>query len=131
MCISCSIRIEDIWLQFLNGQDYRTPDHEKGKRFAISEITPELIRITPQNITITKNSFTDALHYLRSNNHYQRTPCEIRSNDDPEKAGPLCRAARGSNSNTRCINYILPILRNFGYVGISGDTVNKAWLVIH
>jgi hypothetical protein len=130
MCISCAIHIEDIWLELkLGRQDYRTPDHNVGEVFSITEVNEKNIHIKPQNITISKESFISALHYLRANHHGRANPCEIKSSNDREHAGPLCRAARDKNNDVRCINYILPILRNYGLVGISGNQPNSTWLV--
>ena len=129
MCSSCAIKIEDIWLDFRQDQDYRTPDYNVGEIFTISLINENEIRIAPQDISISKESFINALHYLRANQHFINSPCEIRSNNNRNQAGPLCIAARDSNNNVRCINYIVPILRNFGLVGISGNQPNSTWLL--
>ena len=129
MCTSCVVRIEDIWLDLREGQDYRTPDHNVGEVFTISEVNENEICITPQAITISKASFINVLHYLRTNRHFSNNHCEIRSNNDRNQAGPLCIVARDVNNNVRCINYIVPILRNYGLVGISGNQPNSTWLI--
>ena len=129
MCISCATHIEDIWLELEEDQDYRTPDHNVGEVFSITEVNENNIRIKSQNIIISKKSFISALHYLRANHHGRTNPCEIRSNNDKKHAGPLCKVAHDENNNVRCINYILPILRNYGLVGISGNQPNSTRLV--
>lgn len=130
MCGSCSVRIDDVWLRLQPNQVFRTPDFAQGVRFTIAQVTPTAITIAPQNIQINRVSFADALHYLRENHHHTLNPCTIGSNDDPNLAGPLCRAARQNNQGQlRCINYILPILQNNGLVGIGCDQPNTTWLV--
>jgi len=129
MCSSCEIRIADVWLRLRDGQVYRTPDYRQGAMFTIDQLSPDSITITPQDVRVFRHSFSDALHYLRSYDHHPSNPCEVRSNDDPNLAGPLCRSARAQNKGVRCINYILPILQNHGLVGIACDQPNKTWLV--
>jgi hypothetical protein len=130
MCDSCSIKIDDVWLNLQPGQIFRTPDHQNGVTLAIDEVTPDLISIAPQNIQISRESFISALHYLRINHHHITNPCVVGSSDDINLAGPLCRAARQNNQGQRrCINYILPILQNNGLVGIGCNQPNTAWLV--
>jgi hypothetical protein len=129
MCGSCEVRIDDVWLRLHRGQVYRTPDYRQGVMFTIDEIAKDSITIATQNVKVSRHSFVDVLHYLRENHHHHLNPCEVRSNDDPQLAGPLCRAARARNNNSRCINYILPILQNHGLVGIDCDQPNKTWIV--
>ena len=91
----------------------------------------DVIKITPQNINISRAAFLAALHYLHEyqRNHGVNTPCPISSNNDQEKAGALCVAARNQNGNTRCINYILPILGVNDLVSIDGSRrPNTTWL---
>jgi hypothetical protein len=129
MCVSCEIRIADIWLRLRRGQVYRTPDYQNSARFVIDQLLVQSIVIAPQNVQIARAAFVDTLHYLRENDHHTSNPCAVGANLDPEQDGPLCRAARGQNNGVQCISYILPILQNHGLVGIDCDRPNKTWLV--
>ncbi len=129
MCRSCDVHIDGVWSHLSVGQTYRTPDAAAGVSFEISDVTPTNIEILPQKIRISRQAFSAALHYLRSNRHDREHPCEIRSNNNPNLAGPLCREARPHNNNVRCINYILPALAQFRIVGIGSAQPNTTWVV--
>lgn len=129
MCGSCGVKIDDLWFCLMAGQVFKTPDHARGQTFTIDQVTSDSITILPQGITINRICFVDSLHYLRENRHNMEKPCEIRSNDDPNLAGPLCLVARNNNRNQRCINYILPILQNNGLVGIGCSQPNTTWVI--
>lgn len=120
--------INRIWGNLSSGDTFRTPDDSKGVAFFIARIEPDRIFIRPQGVSIYRNAFVAALDYLRANNNDVKNKCEIRSNNDSEKAGPLCQASRKENKNTRCINYIIPILETYRIVDCSGDRPNKVWL---
>jgi hypothetical protein len=129
MCQQCRKLLQRAWHQMANGQRFRTPDAAKGVQFQISNIHHNYLIITPQNIVITKGAFEAALHYLHYHNHYQGNQCEIRSNNNYNNAGPLCQAARDMNTHRRrCINYILPVLRQHGIVAINSRRPNTTWI---
>ncbi|VAW76588.1 hypothetical protein MNBD_GAMMA12-2269 [hydrothermal vent metagenome] len=130
MCGSCNVRIDDVWLRLRTNQVYRTPDHERGVTFLLSEVNEASIEILPQELVINRVCFSDVVHYLRYYQHYDTNPCTINSNDDPNLSGDLCLTARVRNHNERrCINYILPILQNHGLAGIDCTEPNTTWLV--
>jgi len=130
MCDFCENALDEVWPQLNQQKQYSTPDSIKGKPFSIYQISPENIKIVPQNITISRNAFAAAIHYLLENQHNLDHPCEIRSSNSREQAGPLCIAARDQNSDVRCINYILPILQNFNIVELDSGRPNKTWLTL-
>jgi hypothetical protein len=104
----------------------------RGANFSISNINNDSLEITTRNgsiVEISKNAFVDVVHYLNNNNHNQNNQCQIKSSNNPEIAGPLCRISRQYNNNVRCINYILPILAEYGIVGIGPNRPNKTWLL--
>jgi hypothetical protein len=130
--MSCRIDADEIWPELASGQKFRTPDKRRGVDFQVASIAPEHMRIRTIGSTfvpIHRQAFENAIHYLKTSNHYSDNPCAIRSNNDRELAGPLCVASRDGNHNVRCINYILPILESFRIVGIDGKRPNKTWLV--
>lgn len=132
MCMSCKIDIDDVWLNLSPGQGFKTPDNMKGSNFTVQSKDSEIIKIRTKRgtaVPISRQAFENTLHHLRIHNHYLDNPCEIRSNNDRELAGPLCVASRDGNRNVRCINYILPILESFGIVVTDGKRPNKTWLV--
>ena len=130
MCITCVGVISGVWARLIGGSSYQTPDSIKPANFQITDIRPDAIHIQPQNIDVLRISFVDALHYLRDNGNTILNPCKIDSNDDPNKSGLLCLAARLNNShNRRCINYILPILKSLGIVGINSSRPNTTWYI--
>jgi hypothetical protein len=129
MCRNCDAIIEELWQSLSEGQTYKTPDIYKGKIFTINFIEYNKIQISPQNISIYKKAFSVTLHYLIENDRNGNNPIEIRSNDDPEKSGPLCFEARRHNKDIRCINYILPMLCKNDIVGINGNRPNKTWIL--
>lgn len=127
MCRQCDEQIDIIWEKLAVGQSYETPDQRRSASFQIIRIETDKMCITPQNISINKDAFKATLHFLLANNHGQLSPCEIRSNNRLENAGPLCRASRSSNGGVRCINYILPVLKCFGIVKIDSCRPNKVY----
>ena len=131
--------VENIWQRLAVGQEYRTPDDVKGVKFRVLTVEPNLITIRTvgkpeegrlgSEISITRTSFETALTYLYSHKHDLNNPCEIKSNNNTLRAGPLCVAARTPNNGTRCINYILPVFKSCALVGINGGYRNRAWFV--
>lgn len=130
MCNLCVEIVNRIWNNLIVGQMFRTPDLYIGKNYQITAIENNKISIAPQNIKIARESFEKAIHYLKTNEHYVNNPCEIRSNNDRYKAGPLCIASRDANQNVRCINYIVPILQAHRIVEIDSNRPNKTWLIL-
>jgi hypothetical protein len=120
--------VDLIWRSFKQGDTYTTPDKLKGVPFTISLIEHDRIHILPQNLSIQRNAFVATVEYLQQNEHTPGKRCEIRSNNDRIKAGPLCQASRKENGNIRCINYIVPILKKFGVVDCDGNQPNTVWL---
>lgn len=129
MCQSCEVVIDTLWFRLSKGQVFRTPDFQNSVRYEITDVTSRNIKISPQNITIEKESFQDALHYLKQNGHNYTHPCEIGSDNSEFQASQLCCAARTSNHNVRCINYIASILQNNGLAGIGCNRKNTIWLI--
>ena len=136
--------INSIWDRVAEGQPYRTPDNAKGASFTIVHLAPDFITIRTagkparnilgSNVDITRTSFVAALEYLYTHLHSVDNPCDIASNNTTRLAGPLCVAGRTPNGNTRCINYILPILKHFNLVGIDGrrtqaHPLNSTWYI--
>jgi hypothetical protein len=131
--------IDNIWQYLAVGQEYRTPDDSKGVNFRILTVEPTRIIIRTvgrleegklgSKVAITRLSFEAALAYLYSQGYDLNKTCEIKSNNNILNAGSLCVAARTQNNGTRCINYILPVLKSYGFVGINGGFRNRAWFV--
>lgn len=130
MCQFCENIVSDLWRKLQIGQQFRTPDLHKGKDFIIESKRDDQIKITPQNIGISRQAFSAVIHYLRQNNHYMNSPCEIRASNNLKLAGPLCRAAREVNNNIRCITYILPILQKNVIAGVNPVRPNATWLLV-
>jgi len=126
----CEKIVSDLWKKLQVSQQFRTPDLYKGKDFKIEAKSDTQIKIQPQKIVVSREAFSAAIHYLRENNHYMKTPCEIRSSNSAELSGPLCKAARQNNNNVRCINYILPIFQKNVIVGVNPVRPNTTWLLI-
>lgn len=129
MCDICDSQIAKIWNSLLRGQSFRTPDAQNGVDFFLDYIDREKLKITPQNIRISKAAFAATLHYLKANGHDEYNQCKIRSSNNPASAGPLCIEARHTNNDTRCINYILPILAQHSIVAINPRRPNTTWLI--
>jgi hypothetical protein len=132
----CNLCLQVVTVVFGNlqvGLYLITPDNVRGRRYSITQITPNSIVITTQFVTqipISRNAFCDALYYLRVNRNNAGNPCEIRSSNNRHLAGPLCRASRNVNRNVRCINYILLILARGNLVGINGGLpCNTTWYI--
>jgi hypothetical protein len=109
-----------------------TPDSSVARSFMISASTIGTISITTERgseLTLERAAFHATLRYLILNGHGVDNPCEIRSNDVYESAGPLCQAARDANNRTRVINYIVPILADLGFVALNGERPNSVWLI--
>lgn len=98
-----------------------------ARSFDITASTESTITITTERgsaLVLERAAFHSTLRYLVLNRHTEENPCEIRSNDVYERAGPLCQASRDANSRTRVINYIVPILADVDFVRINGTRPN-------
>lgn len=123
--------IDSIWARAAEPRQLFTPDDSVAKSFGIAASTENTITITTEggsNLVLERAAFHATLRYLILNRHSEENPCEIRSNDVYERAGPLCQASRDTNSRTRVINYIAPILADVGFVRINGNRPNSVWL---
>ena len=128
MCQSCEVHIDGVWQHLRVGAAFCTPDSVWGKRFTVADVNAGSIRIDPQGISISRAAFAAVLHYLRTNHHDSAARrCQIKSSNNPQTAGPLCKAARAANADVRCINYILPILQSLGIVEIDSSRPNSTW----
>lgn len=124
--------IDHVWPQIANLRGLTTPDAAVGRPFFIRSVTSTEVQITTEAgspLTIQRAAFLAAIRYLVVNGHDSTNPCDIRSNQHAENSGPLCTATRRVNSNTRVINYIVPILTAVGILGFIGTRPNKTWLV--
>ena len=135
MCDKSDEIVRGFWLNLVEATVFKTPDYSKGREFSIGHITEDEIHVSLKNkpiaILIKRAAFGDVVHYLGMKSYDRSHPCKIGSNNNPALAGPLCHAARVVNGNTRCINYILPILASFGVVGIDGSRrPNTTWLTV-
>ena len=124
--------VSGVWIQASQRQALSTPDKHVSRQFQV--VVADGTRITIQTeggspIAITREAFVAAVQYLAEHGHDVRNPCEIRSNQLAESAGPLCAVTREQNGGTRVINYIAPILASVGLVAIDSDRPNSVWLV--
>jgi len=112
--------------------EFTTPDNALGAAFTIERVSEEEIKIKTQNgteVNISIRAFVEPILYLLQHHHNENNPVHIASDNDTNKSGPLCLAAREKNSNVRCINYILPILQQYEIVGIDGNRPNRCYYV--
>lgn len=126
-----SAAIDSIWARAAEPRQLLTPDDSVAKSFDITASSESTITITTEggsNLVLERAAFHATLRYLILNRHGEGNPCEIRSNDVYERAGPLCQASRDVNSRTRVINYIAPILADVGFITINGNRPNSVWL---
>lgn len=120
--------LEQQWNTIVSGTTLGTPSEKSS--FTIDEATSDAVRITTNgetSMTIRRAAFEAALLYLVEHGHHStNNPCEIRSSQTHELAGPLCRAAREANQpgtgGTRVITYVLPILKIMGLVEIDHES---------
>lgn len=139
MQVKAITNINSIWGGLAVGQQYTTPDNSKGADLTIAHLDSNSITILTEGkpdkgvlgsrVEITHASFIAALEYLYTHRHSANNPCVIASNNTMRSAGPLCVASRTPNRGTRCINYILPILKHFNLVGINGSRPNLTWYI--
>ena len=131
----CQI-FEDVLLEKLGllqeGLQLRTPYNAIGQQFSITQVNQTTITITLASgnpLQISLAAFISAMYYLIRNGHDLTHPVDIASNNNARSSGPLCHVTRMQNNNIRCINYVLPVLESFGYVGISGQRPNSCWYI--
>lgn len=127
-----SAAIDSIWLRTAEPRQLFTPDDSVSRSFNITASSQSTITIITERgstLVLQRAAFHSTLRYLILNSHRAENPCEIRSNDAYEDAGPLCRASRDANGRTRVINYIAPILADVGFITINGNRPNSVWLI--
>lgn len=120
-----------VWPAICEPRQLRTPDEKVGKSFSVvgsDQSSAHIVTEGGSPIQIQREAFLAALRYLAEHQHNQDNPCEIRSNQLAEKAGPLCQVTRTVNSGTRVINYIAPMLATAGLVTLRGRGLNAVWL---
>lgn len=103
-----------------------------GSSFTIGTTTSNTVEIITNggtSININRQAFEAVLEYLVANQHTATNPCQINSNKDINKAGPLCVSSRNANgTNVMIINYLLPLLAQMGLVSVDGSRPNTSWL---
>lgn len=122
--------INKIWANLIKDNEYSTPTGRR--KFTISHIDTLIVKIltgpeqrTPVNIN--KEAFAVALEYLVRNNHCAANKCLIMSGNGA--SGPLCQATKKANNGTRCINYILPIMKANGICDINHNIPTSTWYI--
>jgi len=120
------------WLKICEPRKLSTPDKTAGKSFSVvssDQNSVEIMTNGDSKILIQRAAILAALRYLIQHQHNQNNPCEIRSDQNLEKAGELCKITSEKNSGTLVITYIVPMLASAGLANFSGDRPNKVWLV--
>ncbi|WP_168232074.1 hypothetical protein [Pseudomonas veronii] len=105
----------------------------RRSEFIIDSVTLDRVKVAVGDTTlvIPKGAFEAVLEYLHLNDHHAGNPCAIKSDNDPEKSGPLCKVSRKLPTGTygpRNITYVLPILERLGVVEISPKLPTAVWL---
>ncbi|WP_332726497.1 hypothetical protein [Pseudomonas sp. ESBL9] len=123
--------VSSLWPTLGELGPLRTPSQRSS--FAVESVTPERVKVQAgkTGVVIRKVAFEAALEYLHANDHHAGNPCVIGADNDHEKAGPLCKAARQLPSGKygqRNITYVLPILQRLGVVGINPNSPTCVWL---
>lgn len=123
--------ISSLWAMMGELGGLRTPSQRSS--FGVDSVTSERVKVSvgKAGVVIPKAAFAAVLEYLRVNDHHAGNPCAIDSDNDPVKAGPLCKIARRLPAGTygpRTITYVLPILEQLGVVGISPKRPTVVWL---
>lgn len=123
--------IDSIWPAVSSSRPLLTPDHSAPSSFTVVASNADTTTISTEQGTrliLERAAFHATLRYLAEHGHGLENPCEIRSNNVYDDAGPLCRAARDANNRTRVINYIIPMLADVGLVRVNGARPNTVWL---
>lgn len=123
--------VSSLWSMMGELGPLQTPSQSAS--FIVGSVTPERVKVSvgKTGLVVPKAAFEAALEYLHTNGHHAGNPCVIKSDNDHEKAGPLCKAARQLPSGTfgpRNITYVLPILQQLGVVEISPKRPTAVWL---
>lgn len=123
--------LSSVWARLGELGTLQTPS--RRSEFGVEGVTFDRVKVAVGETTlmIPKTAFEAALDYLHVNDHYVGNPCVIKSDNDHEKAGPLCKVSRKRPAGTygpRNITYVLPILEQMGVVGISPTLPTAAWL---
>ncbi|VVP39185.1 hypothetical protein PS850_04811 [Pseudomonas fluorescens] len=123
--------VSSLWPMMGELGPLRTPSQSAS--FNVGSVTPERVKVSvgKTGLVVPKAAFEAALEYLHANDHHAGNPCVIESDNDYEKAGPLCKAARllpSGSYGQRNITYVLPILEQLGVVGISPKRPTSVWL---
>lgn len=125
--------IASVWPRVGELERLLTPS--KSSEFVIETFAHDWVRVLVggKRHVLLRSAFEATLKYLHLNNHDAENPCLIRSSNDPEHAGPLCRASRATLSGEygpRNITYVLPILQTLGLVDIKPVKPSSVWLAI-
>jgi hypothetical protein len=132
MCTIIEEAISSKLQGLLVGLNLRTPDNAVGVPFSVIANNVDNVEVqlnSGNSMNICHSALFTTMLFLIRNGHDLLHPVNIESNDNPVLSGPLCTASRLQNNNIRCINYVLPILSHFGYVGISGTRPNSCWYI--
>lgn len=125
--------LAQVWSDIHEGMEFKTPDDRAGKLFSVQSVDEDSILVLTEKgmteVRLGRAAFLEAIYYLLKHNHDEYSPCEIRSNNDSAKAGPLCLATRNVNNNVRVINYIAPILAGVGLLEVDGKQPNTVWTI--
>lgn len=125
----------DLWkqIQDLEGQMLLTPARRKTFRITGTKPDSIILSFSQSQLEVCRNSFEQTLKYLIVHGHQgQEKQIAIDAHTDPEKAGPLCRAARtrpDGSHGSRVVTYTLPTLAHLGLVrfGMIGRR-SSVWL---
>ncbi|MBH8613793.1 hypothetical protein I4N56_024995 [Pseudomonas mohnii] len=131
MIQSAAQTISSLWPMMGTLGALRTPS--RRSTFDIDSVTPERVKVLAgqSGIVIPKAAFEAVVEYLHDNGHHAGNPCTIESDNDHDKAGPLCKIARrlpAGGYGPRTITYLLPILEQLGVVGIRPSRPTAVWL---
>ncbi|MBH3424860.1 hypothetical protein [Pseudomonas gessardii] len=123
--------VSSVWARLGELGALQTPS--RRSEFGIESVTLDRVKVVvgDSTLVISKAAFGAVLDYLHVNHHHAGNPCVIKSDNDPEKAGPLCNVSRKRPTGTygpRNITYVLPILERLGVVTISAKLPTAVWL---
>lgn len=123
--------VSSVWAMLGELGTLQTPS--RRSEFGVDSVTLDRVKVAVGDTTlvIPKAAFEAALDYLHVNDHHAGNPCAIKSDNDHEKAGPLCKVSRKLPTGSygpRNITYVLPILERLGVVEISPKLPTAVWL---
>lgn len=111
---------------------FHTPDQRSRRRFTLYQRQHDVLTIQTQHgahVRVPIDAFARTLIHLQRINSSAAAPCRIGSSNRDPLIGGLCAVARGADSRTRVINYVLPILEALHWVQVDGQRrPNTAWL---